>query len=1548
MINQTVIKSGCYPFELPLHREAGEKWKPYPIFHGSTAALNDLSCHASTLVHGFSPHPPHEHKEEEILFVLSGEVDIILKDYTVPAQTCFYRKRLQKNQFAYYPANFAHSLETTSKEPATYLMFRWCGSSFPKNNMLNFCSFDSLPLRHEANNRQAVSPQLIFEEPTRYLEMLHCHTTRLAPGAGYSPHADSYDVAILLLEGEVQTIGQNIKAPGVIFYETGKPHGILNPTGYTAKYLVFEFHRHSLKLLQKTSSLKMNKNIKPSLIVLDASSACQLRCPSCPTGQGMTLKTLGAKFLKFIDFKNLIDANPWISAIELSNWGEIFLNPEIISILEYGFKKNIALQAYNGVNLNTVSNDILEALVKYQFQGMTVSLDGASNDTYKIYRVGGDFEKVIAHIRIINAFKQRYQTHLPKMVWQFVAFGHNEHEIAKARNMAVELKMDFYVKLSFGDLYTGEIFSPIKNRELIRRESGVDCADRQEYLKKHGERYLQKASCAQLWKSPHIHADGRLLGCCTNYKQDYGNVFEEGLLECINNEKINYARQMLMGQEPPREDIPCSKCFYYQTMYTNMEHESISTTRNVLAKRDAQIAVKNKKIKKGVIYTCITGGYDLLINHTYIDNNWDYVCFADNSSISNLDNSVWQIKPLVFDKLDNIRNQRWHKLHPHILFPEYKKSIWLDANINILNKDVFTDIDRAMDQSRLISIAPHPDRNCIYDELIACISLGKDDEGVMRKQMTLIRSAGLPEQNGLFETCIMYRQHHNYQVIKITKDWWWWIENYSRRDQLSLTYVLWKHKLEVKPLTDISYRYSDGIEFINNTNHLTKEELIVQKAQLQQEIHLRDWQISGLNQVVAERDGQISGLNQAVAECEGQIANLNQVVARYNEALRTIEEIRGSSSWRITTPMRYVSSKIKNIAGVLKLLPGIVRFGGGVIGSAKKAWRVFSREGWSGVRRRIFFVGGNRSEFISSKIRPDLASAAVDRNDYGEWVRLYDTLTEESRATMRYRIDNFVRKPLISVVMPTYNSKPEWLIEAIESIRKQIYPFWELCIADDASTDKGIRPILERYAKEDPRIKIIFREKNGHISTASNSALGLATGEWIALLDHDDLLAEHALFWVADAINQNPSVCLIYSDEDKIDDAGKRFDPYFKCDWNVDLFYSHNLISHLGVYRADILTDIGGFREGLEGSQDYDLALRFVERIESKKIHHIPRVLYHWRTHAESTAKSGDTKPYAMLAGEHALNDHFQRQNVNARTELIGYGYRVRYALPDIPPLVSLIILTKNSFLLLQRCIESILKKTTYPNYEILIVDNGSDDPATLQYIEQLQANPKIRVVRDNRQFNYSALNNAAVKLARGEIVGLLNNDLEVISHEWLSEMISHAMRPGVGAVGARLWYPNNTLQHGGVVIGLGGVAGHAHYHMPGHHHGYFGRAALINSFSAVSAACLVIRKDVYDEVGGMNENDLQVAYNDVDLCLRVGKAGYRNVWTPYAELYHHESATRGYEDTPERQKRFAKEVAYMKQQWGDILLRDPAYSPNLTLDYEDFSLAWPPRVNSI
>ncbi|MDD4913603.1 MAG: glycosyltransferase family 2 protein [Methylococcales bacterium] len=571
--------------------------------------------------------------------------------------------------------------------------------------------------------------------------------------------------------------------------------------------------------------------------------------------------------------------------------------------------------------------------------------------------------------------------------------------------------------------------------------------------------------------------------------------------------------------------------------------------------------------------------------------------------------------------------------------------------------------------------------------------------------------------------------------------------------------------------------------------------------------------------------------------------------------------------------------------------------------------------------------------------------SAAKLMNYRKWVKAYDTLTDDLRAAMREKIRDFKIRPLISVLMPVYNVNPQWLEEAIESVRGQIYPDWELCIADDASTNPAIRPILERYAREDRRIRVVFREQNGHISAASNSALSLAGGEWIALLDHDDVLTEHALFWVADAINKQPESRLIYSDEDRIDGEGLQSEPYFKCDWNQDLFYSHNMICHLAAYKTEIVRAIGGFRTGFEGSQDYDLALRFIETIQARQIVHIPRVLYHWRVHVESTAQSFESKPYAVLAGERAINDHLQRMGVNARCELLDYVYRVRYALPEVLPLVSLVIPTRNGLAFLRQCITSILDKTDYANFEILIVDNGSDDPDTLAYMRGLAADPRIKVIRDDNPFNYSALNNRAVKLAKGEIVGLINNDIEVISPDWLSEMVSHALRPEVGAVGARLWYANDTLQHGGVIIGIGGVAGHSHKNLPRDQHGYCGRARLTQALSAVTAACLLIRKSVYEEVGGLNETDLQVAFNDVDFCLRVREAGYRNLWTPFAELYHHESATRGYEDTPEKLARFQTEIRYMQGRWGDGLKYDPAYSPNLSLEDEQFGFACPPRV---
>ena len=612
--------------------------------------------------------------------------------------------------------------------------------------------------------------------------------------------------------------------------------------------------------------------------------------------------------------------------------------------------------------------------------------------------------------------------------------------------------------------------------------------------------------------------------------------------------------------------------------------------------------------------------------------------------------------------------------------------------------------------------------------------------------------------------------------------------------------------------------------------------------------------------------------------------------------------------------------------------------------------RVEAAGGWIHAVRKVANI--LRSEGLSSLRRRVAVAAGLSLWDYSKWIRRYDTLVDETRVKMRQITEGFAYKPLISVVMPCYNPKPKWLKEAIESVLCQIYPYWELCIADDASTDLAIRPILEDYCRRDTRIKVIFHSANSHISAASNSALELATGEYVALLDHDDLLAEPALFWVAEAINRRPNAGLVYSDEDKITESGQRFEPYFKCEWNYDLFLSQNMFNHLSTYRAELLRKIGGFREGFEGSQDYDLSLRCIEQLEASQIVHIPRVLYHWRAHSDSAAMFAQAKPYAYKAATRALNEHLARKGVFGRADQLPERsfYRVRYALPEPAPLVTLIITTRNGLGLLRQCLASILENTDYPNYEILIVDNGSDDPRTISYFDNISRDPRIHILRDDSPFNFSALNNSAVKAARGKLVGLINNDIEVINGEWLSEMVSTALQPGVGAVGARLWYPNYTLQHGGIVLlGTEKVAGHSHKRLArGGHSGYCGRAILQQSFSAVTAACLVIRRSVFLEVGGFDEENLAVAFGDVDFCLRVREAGYRNVWTPYAELYHHESATRGYEDTPAKQARFAAEVRYMQSRWGNLLDNDPAYSPNLTLEREDFSYAWPPRVPSL
>jgi glycosyltransferase involved in cell wall biosynthesis len=581
-------------------------------------------------------------------------------------------------------------------------------------------------------------------------------------------------------------------------------------------------------------------------------------------------------------------------------------------------------------------------------------------------------------------------------------------------------------------------------------------------------------------------------------------------------------------------------------------------------------------------------------------------------------------------------------------------------------------------------------------------------------------------------------------------------------------------------------------------------------------------------------------------------------------------------------------------------------------------------------------------------LAPPQLALQNDPRDYSRWVNNYDTLTPKIIKGMQQRMAEWEYRPFISIVMPTYNTPEPWLRLALESVLQQIYSNWELCIVDDASTQPQVRQLLEEYTQRDQRIKVKFRTENGHISVASNTALEMVNGEFVAFLDHDDKLARTALFWVAKDIIAYPDAMLWYSDEDKINEQEQRLDPYFKSDWNPDLFLSHNLITHLAVYRTTLIQQIGGFRADFEGAQDYDLALRALEQINPLQIRHIPRVLYHWRTITGSTASCPEEKPYALVAAQQAIQEYLARRGITAQVmespEIRG-TIRVQYPLPEPLPLVTLIIPTYNGLELLQRCVESILTQTTYANFAILIINNNSDDPSTLAYLHQLEDQGQAQILNYPYSFNYADMNNLAVEHAQGELIGLLNNDLEVINPEWLTEMVSHAVRPEVGVVGARLWYPNDTLQHGGVVLGIGGVAGHAHKGFPRGDVGYLGRAGLIQNFSAVTGACMLMRKANFLKVGGLDAENLAIAFNDVDLCLKMNEHNLRIVWTPYAELYHHESASRGYEDTPEKLARFEKERAYMKSRWPNFLLQDPAYSPNLTLETQDFAFAWPPRV---
>ncbi|MEP6698572.1 MAG: glycosyltransferase [Verrucomicrobiota bacterium] len=570
---------------------------------------------------------------------------------------------------------------------------------------------------------------------------------------------------------------------------------------------------------------------------------------------------------------------------------------------------------------------------------------------------------------------------------------------------------------------------------------------------------------------------------------------------------------------------------------------------------------------------------------------------------------------------------------------------------------------------------------------------------------------------------------------------------------------------------------------------------------------------------------------------------------------------------------------------------------------------------------------------------------------YERWIAQFDTWSASDEIAWRRRLRALCRKPLISVIVPVYNPDLKFLEAAINSVRSQVYDAWELCLADDASTDADVRPFLEEMARSDTRVLTSFRESNGHIAACSNTALALGSGEWCALLDQDDALAPHALAAIACEIAEHPAAGIIYSDEDKIDAEGVRSTPYFKGDWNHELFLGQNFINHLGVYRASLLQEVGGFREGFEGSQDYDLALRCIERLSGEQIRHIPRVLYHWRMGEGSVAGDPTAKPYAQEAARRAIAEHLDRRGLAARVEACpekAESHRAIYEVAEPRPLVSMVIPTRDRIDLLRRCIDSIRERTDYAPIEFVIVDNGSTESETGDYLRALEKEIGARIVRDAGEFNFSRLINHGAREATGGLLALVNNDIEVENRDWLREMVSHAVRPEIGAVGARLWYPDGTLQHGGVVAGLGGIAGHAMYRIPRGHPGYFNNMFIAHYCSAVTAACLVVRKAVYEQAEGFDEVNLPISFNDIDFCLRLRALGLQNLWTPYANMVHHESASRGHHTAPEEQAQFFGEAVFMQEKWAPELFHDPFYNPNLTLNWPGFDLAFPPRHDAV
>ena len=579
------------------------------------------------------------------------------------------------------------------------------------------------------------------------------------------------------------------------------------------------------------------------------------------------------------------------------------------------------------------------------------------------------------------------------------------------------------------------------------------------------------------------------------------------------------------------------------------------------------------------------------------------------------------------------------------------------------------------------------------------------------------------------------------------------------------------------------------------------------------------------------------------------------------------------------------------------------------------------------------------SRALVDKMISKVKTASTREIPYQKWIIRHLPGNKELEKQRREKFDY---QPKISIVVPLYKTPEKYLLQLVESVKAQTYPNWELCLSDGSGENSPLTSFLKSLEAGDERIKVAYNEQALQISENTNAGIEIATGAYIAFADHDDELTPHALFECVKALNKDRKIRLIYSDEDKMSmDGHKFFQPHFKPDYNPDLLCTVNYICHLFVVQREILDQVGTFRKEFDGAQDYDFIFRCVEAVDPSEIYHVTKILYHWRCHEDSTAENPESKTYAFEAGKRAIEEHYHRTGIRAEVyqgEFLGL-YRTRF-LRDYDPLISIIIPNKDHIEDLKRCMDSIDQKSSYKNYEYIIVESNSTDEKTFQYYKNLEEeNPKAHVVYWDKEFNYSAINNYGVTFAKGEYILLLNNDTEIINETCLEELLGYCMRSDVGAVGARMYYEDDTIQHAGVVIGFGGIAGHCFVLQPRGTTGYCHRIICAQDYSAVTAACMLVKKSAFDEVGGLTE-ELAVAFNDIDFCMKLREAGYLIVYNPYAELYHYESKSRGLEDTPEKVARFNKEMQIFERRWPDILRNgDPYYNPNLTLKSQDFSL---------